>query len=339
MTRKPLQFVHEFRDRHGKIRRYFRRPGYKSVALPGSPFSPEFVAAYTAAMAGEPAPQRNVAASRSPQGSVNAAIVAYYTDPTFTDLAAGTRKMRRAILENFRQDQGATGVPFGERSIRTLPADKLATFIKAKKPWARRNWLKTLRGLFRFAVVETLRPDDPTKDIKLTVVKTKGYHSWTEAEIAQYEARHPIGSRPRLAMALLLYTCQRRSDVVRMGAQHRFLKDGLHYLRVRQQKTGTELEIRLHPALIRILDKTPAGMTYLLTEAGKPFSAAGFGNLFKDWCREAELPDNCASHGLRKASCRRLAEAGSTAPEIMANSGHKSLAEAQSISTQPIRRC
>ena len=70
-------------------------------------------------------------------------------------------------------------------------------------------------------------------------------------------------------------------------------------------------------------------MTYLLTEAGKPFSAAGFGNLFKDWCREAELPDNCASHGLRKASCRRLAEAGSTAPEIMANSGHKSLAEAQ----------
>ena len=94
--------------------------------------------------------------------------------------------MRRAILENFRQDTGTSGISFGDRAIKTLPADKLATFIKTKKPWARRNWLKTLRGLFRFAVAEKLRPDDPTKDIKLTVVKTKGFHSWTEAEIAQY---------------------------------------------------------------------------------------------------------------------------------------------------------
>lgn len=329
MTRKPLQFVHEFRDRHGKIRRYFRRPGFKQLPLPGLPFSPEFMAAYQAAMAGEHVERKAVGATRTIAGSINAAIVSYYADPRFTDLAEGTRKMRRAILQNFRQDPGDKGIPFGDRSIKTLPADRLAAFIKSKKPWARRNWLKTLRGLFKFAVAEKLRPDDPTKDIELTPLKTKGLHSWTEDEIAQYEARHPIGTRPRLAMALLLYTCQRRSDVVRMGKQHRFLKNGRHYIRVRQQKTGTELEIRLHPALIRILDEAGAGMTYLLTEAGKPFSAAGFGNAFKEWCRQAELPDNCASHGLRKAACRRLAEAGCTGPEIMANSGHKSLAEVQ----------
>ena len=34
-------------------------------------------------------------------------------------------------------------------------------------------------------------------------------------------------------------------------------------------------------------------------------------------------------HGLRKACCRRLAEAGCSAHEIMSISGHKSLAEVE----------
>jgi integrase len=48
----------------------------------------------------------------------------------------------------------------------------------------------------------------------------------------------------------------------------------------------------------------------------------------KLWAREAGL-DGCPLHGLRKVCLRRLAEAGCTAPEIMAISGHKSLAEVE----------
>ena len=56
---------------------------------------------------------------------------------------------------------------------------------------------------------------------------------------------------------------------------------------------------------------------------------AGFTNWFRECCNEAKLPNGLSAHGLRKAACRRLAEAGCTAPEIMSSSGHASLREVQ----------
>jgi integrase len=150
-------------------------------------------------------------------------------------------------------------------------------------------------------------------------------------------AAEPIGSgivapgeiqqfAPRLALALLLYTAQRRSDVVVMGRQH--VRDGV--LIVRQGKTGRLVEIPIHSTLAEILAGTPSEhLTFLTTGAGKPFSAAGFGNLFREWCDEAALPQHCSAHGLRKAACRRLAEAGCTEHQIAAISGHLSLSEIQ----------
>jgi integrase len=44
-------------------------------------------------------------------------------------------------------------------------------------------------------------------------------------------------------------------------------------------------------------------------------------------CDRAGLSSACTFHGLRKAACRRLAEAGCTVHEIAAISGHASLAE------------
>ena len=70
-------------------------------------------------------------------------------------------------------------------------------------------------------------------------------------------------------------------------------------------------------------------LTYLVTSFGKPFTAPGFGNLFRDWCNEADLPRGLSAHGLRKAACRRLAEAGCSANQIMAISGHRSMGEAE----------
>jgi hypothetical protein len=45
MTRLKLKYVNEYRDRHGKLRRYFRRPGARAIPLPGLPGSIEFMAA------------------------------------------------------------------------------------------------------------------------------------------------------------------------------------------------------------------------------------------------------------------------------------------------------
>ena len=319
MTRIRLQYIHEFRDRHGKVRRYVRLPGHKRVPLPGAPGTAEFMDAYQAALAGRTAPRPATGAARVVPGSTAAAVAAYYQDASFRALAPSSRQMRRRILEHFRTE-------FGGHRIALLQRPHIAALIGAQTPSVAKNWLKTIRGLMRFLIASGQRADDPTADLKPPKARAGEIHSWTEEEIAAFEARHGIGTRPRLAMALLLYTAQRRSDVVRMGRQH--LRDGV--LTVRQQKTGRALEIPIHPKLAGILAATQDNnLTFLITGYGKPFSAAGFGNLFRQWCNEARLPKHCSAHGLRKAACRRLAEAGCSEHEISAISGHASLSEVQ----------
>mgnify|MGYP003385770557 CR=1 FL=1 len=58
-------------------------------------------------------------------------------------------------------------------------------------------------------------------------------------------------------------------------------------------------------------------MIYLVNEWGRPFTAAGFGNKFRDWCDQAGLPQ-CSAHGVRKADATLAAENGATTHELMA---------------------
>ena len=59
----------------------------------------------------------------------------------------------------------------------------------------------------------------------------------------------------------------------------------------------------------------------------KPYGPNHFSESFREWCDAAGLPQRCKPHGLRKAACRRLAEAGCSANEIMAISGHATMKE------------
>ena len=183
---------------------------------------------------------------------------------------------------------------------------------------------RILRVLLNFAVKEKLRRDNPALGIKLDPITTGGYHSWTEEELRQFETRHPTGTKPRLALALLLYTAQRRTDVVRLGPSH--MREGR--LVLRQSKTGVELDIPVAAPLADIIAATPmiGVKTFLVTEYGHPFTPAGFGNWFRNRCDEAGLP-NCSAHGLRKAFLRRMAEAGCSEDYIASISGHKDLRE------------
>jgi integrase len=65
------------------------------------------------------------------------------------------------------------------------------------------------------------------------------------------------------------------------------------------------------------------------TLRGKPFDPHAFTPWFGEACKAAGLPRECTFHGLRKAACRRLAEAGCTVHEIAAISGHASLREVE----------
>jgi integrase len=316
---RPPKYVHGFFDRHGKPRFYFRRAGFKTMPLPGLPWSPEFMAAYEAGMKGD-WQRQEIGAQRTVPGTVNACIVSYYnTSADFRDLADGTKKSRRAILERFREEHG-------EKRIGLLDKRALVSLLAKKKRFAARNWMKTLRGLIKHAIAMEMRQDDPTVGIKLPSPKTDGFHTWDDAEIERFQKRHPLGTRAHLALTLLRATGQSRADVVRMGRQH--VQGG--FLSIRRKKTGASIDIPVLPELREAVDLMPATdqLAFLTTEAGQPFTAAGFGGWFRERCDEAGLY-HCTPHGLRKAAATRLAEAGATAHELMAWFGWTSIREAE----------
>jgi integrase len=314
MTRIRLAYVQSFLDKKtGTVFHYFRRAGFRRVRLPGLPGSVEFMAAYEAALATMPEP---IGTARSKPGSVSAAIASYYGSQSFRALKGGTPAARRAILERFRDEHG-------DKPIALMPKKFIVAMLDTLPRFAARNWLKVLRALMRHCLERELVRHDPTAGIKLRAVKSDGHHTWTEEEIAAFEAHHSIGGKARLAFALLLHTAQRRGDVVKLGRQH--IRDGA--LHLKQTKTGKPLTIPIRPELQVILDATPSEhLTLLVTKSGKPYGANDFSEQFRKWCDDAGLP-HCSAHGLRKAACRRMAEAGYTAHEIAAWSGHATLGE------------
>jgi integrase len=320
VTNLPFKYIHQFCDRHGKVRRYVRLPGRRRIALPGAPGSPEFNRAYEAAMQGR-LPHEEIGASRTIPGTVSAAIVSYYNSTAFASLAPETRRVRRNILERFRAEHGDKRVAL----LQLAHIDRMVA-AKAQTPAAARNFLNTIRAVMQHSIMQGWRDSDPTHGVTRPRMPAQGFRTWTEEDIRVFEAAHPVGSRARLALALLLYTAQRRSDVVRLGRQH--VRDGV--IEVRQKKTRAALVIPLHPALAAILEATPSEhLTFLVTRDGKPFTPPGFTNWFREMCKLAGLPRGLSAHGLRKAACRRLAEAGCSANVIAAVSGHVSLREIQ----------
>ena len=324
-------YVHAYIDVRGRERCYVRRPGFPRVPLPGLPYSAEFMAAYAAAMAAETAPRIEVGLKRSPPGSVGAAIAGYYGSQAFGELAAITRRARRLILDRFRNE-------YGQLPIATLKPQHIETIltkttkITAKKngkvnggPSAAGNLLVALRGVIQFAIGVGLRGDDPTTGLhRPRATRRDGFYSWQEQDIERFEATFPVGTRERLALALLLETAQRRGDVIRMGWQH--VRNGV--ITVRQSKTGKALQIPMSPTLAAALQATPSNnLPFLVTQRGTPFNATAFSDWFKRAVRMAGLPADASVHGLRKAAARRLAEAGCSANIIAAMTGHASLKE------------
>jgi integrase len=168
-------------DSRGKPRCVFRRAGFPSVTLRGLPGSKEFMAAYQQALGGG---RIEIGASRTLPGTLNAALAGYYTSLSFRELALGTQKLRRRILERLR-------VANGDRPMGGLRKETVIDWMNKRTPSSARQLANALRGLFKFAM-NTDPPfcrDDPTRGVPMPKVRTTERHTWTEEEIARYEAR------------------------------------------------------------------------------------------------------------------------------------------------------
>lgn len=315
-------YVSEFFDRHGNARVRFRRKGYQSRYIK-APFPSEaFWLEYNACTSGEAVIKPGK--DRSAPGSIDALLARYYANPARLGPSSATQKKNRAILGEFQAAHGHRKV----NDCTFEPLDKIIEDKAKVAPWQATKLRRQLRKLFAFAKKLKMideNPIDDTEPVRAQArTKSKGYHAWTEAEIAQFIARHPLGTKAHLAIMLFLWTFQRRGDVSDIGPSA--VDDGWIY--VEQEKSGeqTKLWIPMASPLKAAIDAfTPPtkwdGETYLCTEYGKRFSKAGLGNRMRKWCDEAGLP-KCSAHGLRKSASRRAAEAGLSNQVIKSVTGH-----------------
>jgi integrase len=245
-----------------------------------------------------------------------------------------TQHVRRLVLEHTFTEPIAPGDPrtFGDCPLQNFTGDSVRIMRNRKKdyPEAANVRLKAISRVFKWAMEEISASErkrfgivgNPARDVARLPPKNKGgFHTWTLDEIERFEKRHPIGTKAHLAMALMCYCGGRRGDAVALGRQH--TRNGrLRYTQNKNSRRNPSVvDIAMPPDLQRVIEASQAAgitgdLTFLVNDYGRPFTAAGFGNKFRDWCIQAKVPGR--SHGLRKAMACRVADNRGTVDELKA---------------------
>lgn len=316
MSRPRPPHLHHETTRHGKTVWFVRRGHGPRIRLRSPYGSPEFLHEYEAALSGE-----RISEPRKPfAGTLRWMIDRYRDGAAWAGLSPATRRQREAI---FRQLTATAGhAAFGRIGRREIQAG-----IERRKatPCQARHFLDAMRGLCRWAVDAGLMADDPTAGLMPPRRKrTTGFLAWTMADVAAFEERWPLGTRERVAFAVLYWTGLRRGDAVRLGRPHvRTEQHGgiaIDVIRMRTAKTGEVVVLAMAPELAAVLAAGPVGeMTFIAGAGGRPLVKESFGTWFRLACRAAGTRKS--AHGLRKLRASIAAEQGATAAELDAMFG------------------
>jgi integrase len=336
----------EEKDRHGNFRVYVRvARGGRRVRLRETPWTPAFMEAYGAALAELRAEGEIPAAKGAEKGTWAWLCQRYFASPEFKHLGERTRRVRRQILEATFTEPTKPGAKTLYRDFPlkflTPQAIRVLRDRKAETPEAANGRVKAMRAVFAYGLAA--EPDlvtaNPAREVPLFGQKGEGFVMWTAAEVEQFLRRHPIGTKPALALGLLLFTGVRRSDVIKLGRQN--VRDGWITFSPTKGSARKPMQITIPmlPVLEQIIEATPSRgeRTFLVTEFGKPFTGDGFGNWFRRRAREAGL-EGRSPHGLRKAGATIAAENGATERQLMAIFGWRSPKEAARYTEQAERR-
>lgn len=327
MAKIRLRYVNEYIDRTGRLRRYFRKGGKQLGPLNGEPGSEEFMTAYAAYLAEKPGTA--IACKPMHKDSLARLIVDYYGDRMFTDRKPSTRQLYRYALDPISKAHG-------HRSITTMTAEhaeKIINEVGTRAPGMGNLTRAVMRRLFAFAVKKKRRRDNPM--LGIDPFEVGEHHTWTDAEMRQFEKHWRLGTRERLAYALLFYTGQRVGDVAKMRRSE--ISDG--YIRIEQEKTGAVVEMPMPSEVTAAMKACGSkGLTLIGDPHGRPIAARTVSALIRRAVKAAKLPARCVAHGLRKARMRVLAENGATVNEIAAISGHQTLKEVERYTKAADRR-
>lgn len=314
--------VRAIRDRHGKTRYRFRRRGWPSAYLPGTPGSAEFHRAYAEII------------ERGASEPVSAKALHTVKPKSLDDLAARaksgtkwrikadrTRHVQGRIIERFLNTVSQSGKRYGDRPVADVTVAWLDRILAGmhETPAAANVLRKILSGLMDYAIKLQWRTDNP---VALTDAYPDGvgHPDWSEDEIAQYRATHCNGTMARLTLELALNTSARRCNVAILTRDD--IKDGR--IMVAHAKGNNAASVMMLGSTKAALDALPATpfRHLITTQYGKPFTVAGLGNRMRKWCDEAGLKGR-SLHGLRKAASRRIAESNGTDAQGQAVTGHR----------------
>lgn len=299
--------VSAFVDRHGKRRYRFRKVGCATVYFDHPPVEADIASLRV----GE-----RITAERHAYGTVNWLLGRYLASASFLKSKGPDREREaRRILSNFAAQFGKDKVAnFRFDHIEAILMRAAQPGISDKKrktggPHAARNLRRELVPLFTYAIKQGLIQTNPVQLAEAPSAPRGGFHTWSESEIEQFRAHWPLGTKPRLALEIILWTVSRKGDASTFGPRH--IQNGRIIFTA--AKTGKDATLPLAPQLREAIDAMPLVGTeaFLVTAYGKPFSKAGLGNAMREWCNAAGLP-HCSAHGLRKATARRAAEEGAS---------------------------
>jgi integrase len=254
--------------------------------------------------------------------TVGTVIAEYKRSPEYRGLAASTKRGYERIFDEILclkkgADKRASyeNIPIAAIKRRHIlgERDRLqdtpGTANKAMQVWS---------VILSFAVDREYIDFNPAHGVKY--LKGGEYGRWSDEAISY--ALDTVNENLRRAIILALYTGQRASDVVRMSWRD---YDGAS-IRVRQQKTGEPLVIPVHEELKAELDTWEKVATTILVDGwGKPYKLASFHSIMSVELRSHQGLNGCVFHGLRKTAAAKLAEAGCSANEIAAVTGHRTL--------------
>ena len=304
MPRPALPYLHRERTRHGKTVWYVHRKGSARIRIRADYGTPEFMAAYRAALEGVSVGHPRASAAK---GSLAWLIARYRESAAWTQLSVATRRQRELIFDQVMAKAG--NVPFraiGKRAVQSGMDDRRST------PFAANNYLKAVRGLFGWAAAAEYIVANPAADVQFIFAKTQGHEPWTADDVARYEARWPEGTRERVWLHVLLYTGLRLGDACIVGRQH--ISDGV--ISLKTEKTGVQIDLPILPPLAATLAAGPLGdLAFISNHYGRPFVKEAFGNAFRRACIEAGVKGKSA-HGLRKTLASMGAELGLTEEQL-----------------------
>jgi integrase len=315
-------------DRHGNARVYVRmRVRGKTISkirVQGTPWTPEFMASYQLALQGV-MPTNETRDTRGAVGTWRWLCQQYFGSPDFLHLSIEFQTVRRNILEATFAERTKPDAPFVFADCpiadMTKKAVRLLRDRKMDMPEGANNRLKAIRRVFAYGMDahEDLVLSNPARDVPYFKTGSDGYYTWNIDDVLQYAERHPPGSMARRALCVLLFTGARRSNAVLLGRQ--MVRDSILTFTVQKKRKTDKPKTLVIPVLPELQAELAIGkqdnLTWLTTTRGKPFTSNGFGNWFKDRCREAGIEQGSA-HGLRKAGAVIASENGATDAQLMA---------------------